>query len=85
MCPITLPYSPNIYCDLDLLATGPMAHSVRLWPKTQRYWVRILAGSHCHRGCVYRPTVLQTTTTVLQTVKRHVVCSTVYGTVPILP
>ena len=36
-----------------------MAHSVRLWLETQRYWVRMAAESDvCHRGCAY--TVFQT-------------------------
>ena len=50
-----------------------MAHSVRLWLETQKYWVRIPAGSDiCHRGCAY---------IVLQAVQRPGVLSVVYGTV----
>ena len=49
-----------------------MAYSDRLWLKTQRYLVRIPAGSDvCHRGCAY---------TVLQTVQRLGVYSAVYDT-----
>ena len=48
-----------------------MAHSIRLWLKTQE-----LLGSNpgrvCYRGCAY---------TVLQTVQMSGVCSDVYGTV----
>ena len=49
-----------------------MAHSIRLWLETQKYWVRISVGSDiCHRGCAY---------TVLQTVQMLAVQSAVYGT-----
>ena len=45
---------------------APMAHLIWLWHETQRYWVRIPAGSDiCHWGYAY---------TVLQTVQKHVVC-----------
>ena len=50
-----------------------MAHSIRLWLKTQSYWVRILVGLDvCYRGYAYK---------VLQTFQRPGVCSDVFGTV----
>ena len=50
-----------------------MAHSIRLWFETQRYWFRIAVGSDvCHRGCVYA---------VLDTVQKPGVCSVVHGSV----
>ena len=49
--------------------------AVKIKLETQRYSVRIPDGSDvCHRGCAYRPTVLQT-------VQRLEVCSAVCGTV----
>ena len=50
-----------------------MAHSYRLGLVTSGYQVRISVGTDiCHRGCAY---------TVLQTVQRHGVYGTAYGTV----
>ena len=51
-----------------------MAPSIRLWLETQKYRVRIPAGSDiCHRGCAY---------TVHTNVQMPEVYSVVYGTVP---
>ena len=50
-----------------------MAHSVRFWTETQRYWVRFSDESGvCHRGCVY---------IVFQKVQMLGVCNAVYGSV----
>ena len=64
---------PHILGQVLYDQAGLMARSVMLWLKSQRYCVRIPAGSDvCHRGCEY---------TVFQTVQRLGVCSVVHDTV----
>ena len=63
----------NAYLWVYLYRPARMAHSVRLWLETRRYWARIPVGSDgCYRGCAY---------TVLRTVQKTGVCSALYGAV----
>ena len=63
------------FIHLFIYSFGRSRWLIRFWLETERYCVRILVGSHvCHQSCAY---------TVLQTIQRPGVCSSVYGTVPL--